>query len=139
MTAPQFIITVAGVEQGDMEELEEACRQLRDDLEEIDGVDLAEVPGEPPPPGTRSSAFVALSAALMVGLYGGKMAVMAKSDLRRIRQKIANVLDHWMRRHEKSRAIIKLPDGTEADLTGYGPDDIVSVLERVTGSTEDDT
>jgi hypothetical protein len=139
MDEGQFIVSVVGAAQQDLEELEDACRQLRDDLEEIDDVALTEVIGAAAPEGTRSSAFMTLSATLMVAIYGRKLTVMAADDLKKIKNKIvqlAKVFDLWLRRHEGTRAIIKLPNGTEADLTGLGPEGIRLVLEQVTETPE---
>jgi hypothetical protein len=133
MSEYQFLVTVAGTPQHAVEELEEACRQLRDDLSNVEHIELSEIPGEPPAEGTRS-AVVTVSTAILVAYYGGKIAVMGTRDLKRLKEivvpALARVFQLWLGRNKETRAIIRLPNGTEADLTNMSEEGIRSILEQ---------
>jgi hypothetical protein len=136
MEEGSFIISVVGLDQQDQEELEEACRQLRDDLEQIDDVELSEVPGEPVAEGTRSPLIPTLGAALFVAIYGRKMALMAKEDVKRVMAQILRVIDQWQQRHKNTRVDFKLPDGTEAHVSGFDAESTQSMIETMVKSSE---
>jgi hypothetical protein len=135
MVEDAFTITIAGTDQHDTEELEEAARQLRDELSEVDEIELAGVPGDPAPEGTRG-ALVDLVLAFVVTYYGGKVAFGGGRDLMRLERRLrtsvlphmARVIHDWSRRNKDKQAIIKRPDGTEYHLTNLSEDEIASVL-----------
>jgi hypothetical protein len=127
------MVTVAGTPRHTVEELEEACRQLRADLADVDDIELSEVPGEPPEEGTRSG-IVAVETAIFVAYYGGKIAVKGAADLKKLKDTVvpavARVFHLWLARNKDTRAIIRLPDGTEADLTNLSEAEIRTILEH---------
>lgn len=135
MVDEEFTITIAGTDQHDTEELEEAARQLRDELSEIDDVELAGVPGDPAPEGARGVG-TDLVLAFAVAYYGGRVAFGGGRDLMRLEKSIrtsvlphiARVIHDWSRRNKDKQAIIKRPDGTELHLTNLSEEEIASVL-----------
>jgi hypothetical protein len=144
MAEGELIITIAGVDQHDVEELEEASRQLLDELSEVDEVKLSEVTGGAAQEGTRSSAIYTVPAAIMVSIYSAKIALMAAKDLKRLQKRltedvlpqVARIVHDWSQRHQDKRAIIKLPNGFEADLTNLSADEIYSILEQANKSVK---
>ena len=135
MVQDEFTITIAGTAEHDTEELEEAARQLRDELSEVDEIELVGVPGEPAPEGTRGT-LVELVLAFAVAYYGGTVAVGGGRDLMRLEKRLrttvlpqmARIIHDWSRRNKDKQAIIKRPDGTEYHLTNLSEDEITSVL-----------
>lgn len=135
MADEEFTITIAGTDQHETEELEEAARQLRDELSEIGDIELAGVPGEPVPEGARG-VVTDLVLAFAVAYYGGRVAFGGGRDLLRLEKRlrttvlphIARIMHDWARRHKDKQAIIKRPDGTEFHLTNLTEDEIASLL-----------
>jgi hypothetical protein len=135
MVEDEFTLTIVGTDQHDAEELEEAARQLRDELSEVDEIELVGVPGDPAPEGTRG-VIVDLVLAFVVTYYGGKVALGGGRDLMRLEKRLrasvlphmARVLHDWSRRNKDKQAVIKRPDGTEYHLTNLSEEEIASVL-----------
>jgi hypothetical protein len=142
MERGEFVIAVTGSQSAD--ELEDKCRQLRDDIDEV-GVTSGDVPGEPAPKGTRSVEIATAGLAFIVSVYGVKVANDGPKvkealieDLRRIRR-IASVIHSWMHRNPDTHAIVKWPNGTEVDLKGFTEDGVQDVIRQVEPkSTADD-
>jgi hypothetical protein len=137
MAEGELIITIAGADQHDLEELEEASRQLREELSEVDEVKLSEVTGGPAQEGTRSSAVYTVPAAIMVTIYSAKVALMAAKDIKRVQKKltkdvlpqVARIVHDWSRRHQDKHVIVRLSNGSEYDLTNFTADEITSILQ----------
>jgi hypothetical protein len=137
MAEGELIITIAGADQHDLEELEEASRQLREELSEVDEVKLSEVTGGPAQEGTRSSAVYTVPAAIMITIYSGKVVLMAAKDINRLQKKlskdvlpqVARIVHDWSRRHHDKHVIVKLSDGSEYDLTNFTAEEISSILQ----------
>ncbi|GAA4672835.1 hypothetical protein [Phytohabitans rumicis] len=135
MVDPQFTVMIVGNDDHTVEELEEATRQLRDELAEVDDVELAGVPGDPPEDGTRGT-LTELAAVIMVTYYSVKTVVGGGRELKHLERRVrtvvmphlAGILREWTQRHKDKRAIIKRPDGTEFDLTNLSEEEIRSIL-----------
>jgi hypothetical protein len=126
MEEGQFIISVAGGPDDNREELEEATRQLRDDLEEIDGITVSAAPGEPAPEGTRSASIAAeVGLGVVVTALAGRVAYKEQ-----LFKKIANVVDLFSKRHENAHVNIKTRNGVEIDAKGYSADGVATMLEK---------
>lgn len=134
MTDSQFVVTVRGTAAHHVEDIEEACRQLREDLADLDGIELGEVISGPAEKGTRAD-LVSVATAILVSYYVGKLVVWSAQDIKRLKAvvmpRLAQVFHDFLNRHKDKRAIVRLPDGTETDLTHLGEDGIRTILEQM--------
>lgn len=121
MAEGEFTIMISGADQHELEELEEACRLLRDDLAEIDGLELSDVVGEPPEEGTRSAIVYAVPLSFLVAYYGGKPVVGIYKDVSRI-------LRDWSKRHPDKKAKMEFANGDRYEFTGYSADEITTIV-----------
>lgn len=139
MSEGRFVVAVSGTDSHTIEELEEACRQLWDDLGEVDGIELSELTTEAPE-GARSGDLATVSAALVLSLISSRAAFVGVEDYRRIKKAlvpaVARIFSLWLGRNREVKAVITLPDGTHAELTNVSEDGIRDIL---LGGTSDKT
>ena len=129
MMGDQFELIVTGIADSHDDDLDDASRNLRDDLLEVEGLEVTEATRGPAPAGTRGAAELVL-ATIVVAYYAYRNA--------RYTVDLARVVRHWLDRNKEKRAAIRYPDGTEIDLTGLSEEDMRAVIERVEHGTKTD-
>ncbi|WP_030437010.1 hypothetical protein [Actinoplanes subtropicus] len=111
------------------EELAEATRDLRDDLNDLRGVEAGEVAG-PPAEGTRDPGTILLGV-LGVSLFGVPTALRAKADFDRLAKRLDEVLRRYQERHKGKKITIDLPDGTKLDSENLSEEGLAKVLRNL--------
>ena len=129
MMGDQFELIVTGVADSHVDDLDDACRNLRDEMLEVDGLEVADAVRGPAPAGTRGAAELLL-ATLVVVYYAYRNA--------RYTVDLARVLRHWLDRNKGKRAILRNPDGTEIDLTNLSEAELRNAIEQVERGTKTD-
>ena len=107
------------------EELAAAARDLRDDFNEVRGVEAGEVTG-PPRPGTRNSGSVILGV-VALSLFGLPTAIRAKADLRHL----AEIIQRYQERHKGKRVRLTMPDGTEIEAENVSEEMLADLLRSM--------
>lgn len=107
------------------EELAAAAHDLRDDLNEVRGVDAEELTG-PPQEGTRDSGSVVLGA-ITLSLFALPTAIRLKADLKHL----ADIIQRYQERHRGKRLQIALPDGTHIDAENVSESKLAELLKNV--------
>jgi hypothetical protein len=121
MTQRHLVVTVAGVDRQDLEELEAASRRLRDELLELDGIRIDAVPDQPSRDPTRAVAEVL--AAFAIGLY----------LVRPVVKEVAGVINSWLQRHRDKKVVVTFPDGSQFEINGHdteGTRDLIGKIEK---------
>jgi hypothetical protein len=129
MMGDQFELIVTGIADSHDDDLDDASRNLRDDLLEIEGVEVTEATRGPAPAGTRSAAELVL-ATIVVAYYAYRNA--------RYTVDLARVLRQWLDRNKGKRTTLRYPDGTEVDLTNLSEPAMREAIEQVERGTKTD-
>jgi hypothetical protein len=129
MMGDQFELIVTGIADSHDDDLDDACRNLRDDMLDVEGVEVTEATRGPAPTGTRGAAEVVL-ATLVVAYYAYRNA--------RYTVDLARVLRHWLDRNKGKKASLRYPDGTEVDLTDLSEQEMHAAIEQVERGTKTD-
>jgi hypothetical protein len=107
------------------EELAELTRHLKDDLNDVPGVEATELV-EPAKEGTRSSGSIIIGA-LAVTAFSYPTAMRLKADIKHL----ADIIRRHQERHKGKRLRITLPDGTEVDARNISEKSLAEVLKSV--------
>jgi hypothetical protein len=129
MMGDQFELIVTGVANSHDDDLDDACRNLRDEMVDVEGVEVTEAARGPAPAGTRGAAELVL-ATLVVAYYAYRNA--------RYTAELARVLRQWLDRNKEKRATLKSPDGTEIDLTNLSESEMRTAIEQAERGTKTD-
>jgi hypothetical protein len=129
MMGDQFELIVTGVADSHDDDLDDACRNLRDEMLDVEGVDVTEASRGPAPTGTRGAAELVL-ATLVVAYYAYRNA--------RYTVDLARVMRQWLDRNKEKRATLKYPDGTEIDLTNLSEEELRAAIEQADRGTKTD-
>jgi hypothetical protein len=124
-----FRVIVASDSPVSDEELMDATRDLRDDLNEIRGVEADAVAG-PPVEGTRDPGTILLGV-LGVSLFGIPTAMRAKADYERVAKRLDEIIKRYQERHKGKKISIDLPDGTKLDSENMSEEGLAKVLRNL--------
>lgn len=129
MMGDQFELIVTGIADSHDDDLDDASRNLRDDLLEVEGLEVTEAARGPAPAGTRGAAELVL-ATIVVAYYAYRNA--------RYTVDLARVLRQWLDRNKGKRATLRYPDGTEIELTDLSESAMRDAIEQAERSTKTD-
>ncbi len=115
MDMGSFTVSIIGPNPDD---LDDAARSLRSDLQEVSGITISPVQSDEPAVGTRSAVYVDVVGSLAVLYYGGKMTG------------IARILHAWLGRNKDKSVKMKLGD-TEVEVKGMSEKGILDILTKV--------
>jgi len=107
------------------EELAEQTRDLKDDLNEVTGVDATELIG-PPVEGARNSGNIIIGA-LALSLFSFPTAMRAKADVKHLYE----IIKRFQERHQGKRLQITLSDGTRIDAKNVSEKGLADLLNSV--------
>ncbi|MEU4217070.1 hypothetical protein [Actinoplanes sp. NPDC026623] len=124
-----FLVNVVSDSPVSDEDLAEATRDLRDDLNELRGVEANEVAG-PAAEGTRDATTVLLGV-LGVSLFGIPTAMRAKADYDRLAKRLDEIIKRYQERHQGKKITIDLPDGTKLDSENMSEEGLAKVLRNL--------
>jgi hypothetical protein len=124
-----FLVNVVSDSPVSDEELVDATRDLRDDLNELRGVEANEVAG-PPAEGTRDAGTILLGV-LGVSLFGIPTALRAKADYDRLAKRLDEIIKRYQERHKGKKITIGLPDGTKLDSENMSEEGLARVLRNL--------
>ena len=119
MTQRHFMVTIAGRDSHDLEDLEESSRRLRDELLEIDGIRIDSVPDGPSRDSTRAVAEVLAAFAISYYL------------VRPLAKELSGVLQIWLQRHRDKRVLVKFPDGSQLEINGHDPAGTRELIDKL--------
>jgi hypothetical protein len=124
----RFTLSVTGPDPDDLDDIYDAARSLRSDLEEISDLRVSEVLTNQGQEGTRSGivaqALTDGGIGLVVMYYGGKM-------VRGISQDVVTAIQNWQARNKGKRVILKDTDGSSIELHALSGKETLSVLETL--------
>lgn len=130
MAESSLTLWVTGADSDDADDIYEASRSLRSDLEEITEVRVSDLMTNEGQEGTRSGLLSQIvaegGAALIVAYYGGR-------TVRGIFRDIAEIVQRWQDRHKGNRVVLKTADGSVIELHGLSGDEAVTVMETLKG------
>lgn len=130
MAESSLTLWVTGADSDDVDDIYEASRSLRSDLEEITEVRVSDLMTNEGQEGTRSGLLSQIvaegGAALIVAYYGGR-------TVRGIFRDIAEIVQRWQDRHKGNRVVLKTADGSVIELHGLSGDEAVTVMETLKG------
>lgn len=125
----RFTLLVTGPDPEDLDDLDDAARSLRSDLEEIGDIRVSEVLTTPGEEGTRSGIVTEVLAGgglgLIITYYGGKM-------VRGISRDVVTAIQNWQERNKGKRVILKNTDGSSIEVHAHSGKDTLSMLETLT-------
>jgi len=107
------------------EELAERTRDLKDDLNEVTGVEATELIG-PPVEGTRNSGNIIVGA-LALTVFSYPTAMRAKADIKHL----GEIIKRFQERHKGKRLQITLADGTRIDAENVSEKGLVELLSSM--------
>ena len=107
------------------EELAEATRDLKDDLNELPGVEAKDLVTAAEP-GTRDPFTVVLGM-LVLSLFSYPTAKRAKKDL----QHLGEIIRRYQERHKGKRVQIDFPDGTRIDAKNISEKNLTELLKSM--------
>lgn len=107
------------------EELAETTRDLKDDLNEVAGVEATELIGTPVE-GTRNSGNIIIGA-LALTAFSYPTAMRVKADLKHL----SEIIKRHQERHKGKRLQITLPDGTLIDAKNVSEKNLAEVLRSI--------
>jgi hypothetical protein len=119
MTQRHFTVTIAGRDSHDLEDLEESSRRLRDELMEIDGIQIDGVPDGPSRDSTRAVAEVLAAFAISYYL------------VRPLAKELSGVLHLWQQRHRDKRVLVEFPDGSQLEINGHDPAGTRELIDKI--------
>jgi hypothetical protein len=120
-----LIVQVESDESVSDEEIAEFTRQLKDDLDDLAGVEVTDVPA-PAEEGTRGSGDIILGA-LAISAFAYPTAMRVKADLKHL----ADIIKRHQSRHRGKRVTITLADGTKVDVENISEKYLAEILESV--------
>lgn len=122
----RFTLLVTGPDPDDLDDIYDASRSLRSDLQEVSDVQVSEVLTNQGEEGTRSGILMEALAdgglGLTVAIYGGKI-------VRGIFQDIVTAIRNWQERNKGKQVILKDADGKSIELRDLSGEEALSVLE----------
>lgn len=118
MDMGSFTVSIIGPDPDDRDELADAARSLRSDLQEVSGITISPVESDEPTHGTRSALFVETVGSLAVLYYGGRMTG------------IARVIKAWSERNRGKKVVYKNGE-TEVEVSNMSEQGILDVLMLV--------
>jgi hypothetical protein len=128
MEEQSLTLWVTGAEPDDLDDIYEASRSLRSDLEEITEIRVSDLMTKQGQEGTRSGLLTQIvaegGAALIVTYYGGK-------TVRGIFRDLAEIVQRWQDRHKGNRVVLKTANGTTIELHGLSGEEAVTVMETL--------
>lgn len=132
MAENSLTLWVTGADSEGADDIYEASRSLRSDLEEITEVRVSDLMTNEGQEGTRSGLLTQIvaegGAALIVAYYGGK-------TVRGIFRDVAEIVQRWQDRHKGNRVVLKTADGSVIELHGLSSDEAVTVMETLKGKS----
>jgi hypothetical protein len=120
-----LIVQVESDEPVSDEEIAEFTRQLKDDLNDVTGIEATEVPA-PAEEGTRSSGGIILGT-LAVTAFSYPTVMRLKADLKHL----ADIIKRHQERHRGKRVTIRLANGTKVDVENISEKYLAEILESV--------
>jgi hypothetical protein len=122
----RFTLLVTGPDPDDLDDIYDASRSLRSDLQEVSDLRVSEVLTGQSEEGTRSGILMEALAdgglGLTVVIYGGKI-------VRGIFQDIVTAIRNWQERNKGKQVILKDTDGKSIELRDLSGEEALSVLE----------
>jgi len=106
----------------------DATRDLREDLNEIRGVEAGEVTG-PPVEGTRDPTTILLG---VLGIsFAIPTAMRVKADYDRLAKRLDEIIKRYQERHKGKKVSIDFPDGTKFNSENMSEEGLAKVLRNL--------
>lgn len=124
----RLTLSVTGPDPDDLDDLDEAARSLRADLEEISDLRVSEVVSEEGAEGTRSGIVTSLvaggGATMILAYYGG-------SVVRGVSKGIVDAIHNWQNRNKGKHVILRDATGRVVELHSFSEKGTNRVLETL--------